>query len=437
MSEWMCWHESDWKDDPSGNGKEPTEPGDRCLPDDLDFCTLLSGSSESSFVFSPPDYDHVIRSVGGSSTTSSVQVEKPHVVFTLSVDAKGKDCEVDESINVNVTIDLKQETTSTTHAEVLSHSVPADRLVWSPTLRPLDRLLATNIEMARLQQQLEVVEENGENEERVKRPRNAFMFFCSNQRPELQKLYPGLNNRTISQMLGAMWRSLSNEEKLPFQGEAAKEREDHKKQHPDWKYSIDKAKGVKRKIKAVKKLQRTFEREIKGKCTKKETLHDHTVTALDELWSPIEWTGGGNTQCLEISNIHTSEPAACWVTPSDREQELCGLTVSTALDLLDCHTDVDPDSVNDSVLDGQCDGRMIDEISNGSDATESGRIESDCARTRHHDVWLHRSTHHGQMYGRVWPDVDAAGTVVVVFLCVCTDAEEKQEEICKSVFVRL
>ena len=26
-------------------------------------------------------------------------------------------------------------------------------------------------------------------------------------------------------------------------------------------------------------------------------------------------------------------------------------------------------------------------------------------------------------YGRVWPDVDAAGTVVVVFLCVCTDAE--------------
>ena len=49
-----------------------TRRGDRCLPDDLDFCTLLSGSSESSFVFSPPDYDHVIRSVGGSSTTSSV-----------------------------------------------------------------------------------------------------------------------------------------------------------------------------------------------------------------------------------------------------------------------------------------------------------------------------------------------------------------------------
>jgi transcription factor SOX7/8/10/18 (SOX group E/F) len=63
------------------------------------------------------------------------------------------------------------------------------------------------------------------------------------------RLYPGLNNRTISQMLGAMWRSLPSEEKEPFQVEAAKEREHHKKQHPDWKYSIDRAKGVKRRMK--------------------------------------------------------------------------------------------------------------------------------------------------------------------------------------------
>jgi hypothetical protein len=117
------------------------------------------------------------------------------------------DGHVDESVNVKVTVDLQQEISSYSQylsfsllsvdflscilcvnaGNVLAHSLPADALIWSPALRPLDRLLATNIEMARLQQELDDVELDGENGEKVKRPRNAFMFFCSNQRPQLQK----------------------------------------------------------------------------------------------------------------------------------------------------------------------------------------------------------------------------------------------------------
>ncbi|XP_045450759.1 transcription factor SOX-9-like [Melitaea cinxia] len=70
----------------------------------------------------------------------------------------------------------------------------------------------------------------------VKRPMNAFMVFAQAMRRRLSEERPSLHNAELSKSLGSMWKSLSEEEKLPFVKEAEKLRTQHKREHPDYKY---------------------------------------------------------------------------------------------------------------------------------------------------------------------------------------------------------
>lgn len=73
-------------------------------------------------------------------------------------------------------------------------------------------------------------------ENRVKRPMNAFMIWSRFQRKQLSLLHPEMHNSEISKKLGMEWKKLSELQKRPFIDEAKRIRVRHKTDHPDYKY---------------------------------------------------------------------------------------------------------------------------------------------------------------------------------------------------------
>ncbi|KAK6640298.1 hypothetical protein RUM44_011984 [Polyplax serrata] len=74
------------------------------------------------------------------------------------------------------------------------------------------------------------------DDERPRRPMNAFMLFAKHQRPLLIQQHPGKDNRAISVVLGTAWRELDASERADYVRRAAAMATEHKRRHPDcWK----------------------------------------------------------------------------------------------------------------------------------------------------------------------------------------------------------
>lgn len=71
---------------------------------------------------------------------------------------------------------------------------------------------------------------------KIKRPMNAFMVWSSVERKKLAMKEPRLHNTELSKRLGLMWKSMSDNEKLPFRKEADKLKAKLMDEHPDYKY---------------------------------------------------------------------------------------------------------------------------------------------------------------------------------------------------------
>jgi hypothetical protein len=70
----------------------------------------------------------------------------------------------------------------------------------------------------------------------IKRPMNAFMVWAQAARRSLSKTHPTLHNAQLSKTLGSLWHKLSDEQKVPFMEEANRLRDEHKNEHPEYKY---------------------------------------------------------------------------------------------------------------------------------------------------------------------------------------------------------
>ncbi|XP_062521630.1 transcription factor Sox-14-like [Corticium candelabrum] len=70
----------------------------------------------------------------------------------------------------------------------------------------------------------------------IKRPMNAFMVWSSAKRKKIAEENPKMHNSEISRRLGAEWRELSEEDKTPYVEKSKKLREQHMRDHPEYKY---------------------------------------------------------------------------------------------------------------------------------------------------------------------------------------------------------
>lgn len=70
----------------------------------------------------------------------------------------------------------------------------------------------------------------------IKRPMNSFMVWSREKRCEILKKHPGINNAVVSKTLGAAWKNLSEEDKKPYIYEAQRLAEQHRGDHPEYKY---------------------------------------------------------------------------------------------------------------------------------------------------------------------------------------------------------
>ncbi|KAK8885189.1 hypothetical protein M9Y10_044318 [Tritrichomonas musculus] len=85
-----------------------------------------------------------------------------------------------------------------------------------------------------------VQEQNGSESSKKKRPPNAFIRFCLENRKPCRDNHPEMTNIEISSLLATEWNKLTEEQKNPYKLLAQEEQKKFKEENPQ--YGYDKAK---------------------------------------------------------------------------------------------------------------------------------------------------------------------------------------------------
>ncbi|KAI8380787.1 hypothetical protein BD560DRAFT_387115 [Blakeslea trispora] len=71
-----------------------------------------------------------------------------------------------------------------------------------------------------------------------RRPSNAFIMYNNEHRKKIKMLFPEFNNSEVSKLLGAIWKSISNEVKEKYIRRAVECRRIHKQKYPHFEYNL-------------------------------------------------------------------------------------------------------------------------------------------------------------------------------------------------------
>ncbi|XP_041377140.1 uncharacterized protein LOC121389539 isoform X2 [Gigantopelta aegis] len=69
-----------------------------------------------------------------------------------------------------------------------------------------------------------------------RRPKNSFIRFSVENRRRISREHPLMDNREVSKILGGLWKTLTPEQKKPYEMEFSKDMEAIKLENPDWQY---------------------------------------------------------------------------------------------------------------------------------------------------------------------------------------------------------
>ena len=76
---------------------------------------------------------------------------------------------------------------------------------------------------------------------KIPRPRNIFMLYRQQTHADVLAENPGIANPIISKIIGERWRSMSDEEKLPWKELAEEEKRLHREMYPNYRYQPKRA----------------------------------------------------------------------------------------------------------------------------------------------------------------------------------------------------
>ena len=87
-----------------------------------------------------------------------------------------------------------------------------------------------------IQPMMDSVIDDGSNEEALRRPPNAFILYSQDKRASVSQENPTLSNTEVSRILGQMWKTVPNDEKLKYKMKAQTLQEQFKQEHPNYTY---------------------------------------------------------------------------------------------------------------------------------------------------------------------------------------------------------
>ncbi|KAK8894023.1 hypothetical protein M9Y10_022455 [Tritrichomonas musculus] len=115
---------------------------------------------------------------------------------------------------------------------------------------------------------------------KLKRPPNAFIRFCLENRKNYRSNHPELSNIKISSLLASEWNKMTEEQKIPYKKKAQEEQKKFKEENPE--YGYDKAKQ-KRSVKKSSDFDSKQHFDVPDIYTLVNLPLEQLRTCLDEL----------------------------------------------------------------------------------------------------------------------------------------------------------